>query len=244
MGQSAPMGPPSPPSGAPASELNDLYFDQSYTLDEPVSTTEKILIATFTLTFYIGMFLGLIMFFAAIKRLIEHSKNPNDPRNSVGGVFVLMIGASLLFGLQDTISIATNTLTGKGGFCFNYADKISNSDSSSNQVNFKSDDVACFNAVESELTKELVKELGEGGEDVTIATIANKLTVIFSIMQVIGLIYFVKGIYMLKAISDGTSGGQATYGKVIVLLIVSSLVIDMPNTVDILVQTAKNIAAT
>lgn len=221
--------------------VSDSYLSSSYDITDPnISNVEKLITVIFKLTFLIGVFLGSFMFLAGIKKLLENSKNPNDPRNSLGSVVVLLLGASLLFSLQDSIGIATNTLLGNEGFCFNYADKINVSATS---LKFKNEGASCFDAGNSDITKTMIDKLDSEGNTKAIEELKNKITILFSVMQVIGLIYFIKGIYMLKSIAEGTGGQQLTYGKALLVIIFSSLAIDLPNTLDILLEEAKKMSA-
>jgi hypothetical protein len=217
---------------------NKYDVEYSITGASVMTGAEKLVTSIFMLSYVVGLILGTVLFFASIKRMLAHSKNPNDPRNSIGGAVVIMIGASLLFSLQSSIGIATNTLTGAGGYCFNYHDKVNVKNVSSD---FKSDSATCFDASTSEITSALRDKLNSSGNVTAIEELNRKLTLLFTAFQAIGLIYFIKGIYLLKGVSEGRS--DLTYGKVLMMIIFSSLVIDMPNTINILIETAKNFSS-
>ena len=66
----------------------------------------------------------------------------------------------------------------------------------------------------------------------------EKLRLLFTLFQVIGVIYFIKAIYMLKEASEGSQ--QTGYGKIILMIFASALVIDMPHTIDMLINTIQS----
>ncbi len=196
---------------------------------------EEIAVNLYQLSHFIGIFLGSIMFMYGIKKLIAYSKNQNDPRNSIGGVLVMMIGASMLWSLQSSISLATNTLT-NNNHCFVLS---KDNEDMGNNINKHSGE--CFNAKNSEITAELRASFENNGRSDALSNLLVKINVYFKVLQAIGLIYFIKGIYMLKAAADGT--GNMTYGKIFVVLIASSLVLDLPNSLNMIVNTIKEATA-
>lgn len=183
----------------------------------------------YELTYYVGLALGIVLFLHGIKKLMLYAKNPNDPRNSLGSVLGVMIGASLLFGLQSSINMAVITVNSSStGHCF-----VNNE--TGNSINKHS--AECFNSDNSEITKDMRDLIEERSTVEALENFNKKASNFFLIMKFIGLVYFVRAIYEFKAVSDGQS--NTTYGKVIIMLISSSLVIDMPNTLQMLLNTAK-----
>lgn len=183
----------------------------------------------YELTYYVGLALGIVLFLHGIKKLMLYAKNPNDPRNSLGSVLGVMIGASLLFGLQSSINMAVVTVNSSStGHCF-----VNNE--TGNSIN--KHDAKCFNTDNSEITKDMRDLIEERSTTEALENFNKKASNFFLIMQFVGLVYFVRAIYEFKAVSDGQS--NTTYGKIIIMLISSSLVIDMPNTLQMLLNTAK-----
>jgi uncharacterized protein YhhL (DUF1145 family) len=187
----------------------------------------------YELTYYVGLALGIVLFLHGIKKLTLYAKNPNDPRNSLGSVLVVMIGASLLFGLQSSINMAVSTVNSSTtGHCFV-------NEETGNSIN--KHDAECFDADNSEITKDMRDLIEEKGTGQSLEIFNKKAATFFKIMAMVGLIYFVKAIFLLKSAAEGT--GNTTYGKILTMLIASSLIIDMPNTLQMLINTAKEITA-
>lgn len=187
----------------------------------------------FKLSYYFGLVLGTVMFLIGIRKLVEHSKNPNDPRNSLGSVLVLFIGASMLWSLQSSINLFSNTFNSTGSsFCV-YDKNFEGVDN----ADLNKHGAECFNARDSEITSDLRDELEQRGATTALETLNNKIQSFFYIIQSIGLIYFIKGIFLLKGASEGSN--STSYSKCLIMLITSSLVIDLPDTMNIVINTFK-----
>ncbi|KTF12219.1 hypothetical protein [Pseudoalteromonas sp. H105] len=196
---------------------------------------EAIAVNLYTLSHYVGIFLGSIMFLVGIKMLITYSKNPNDPRNSLGGVLIIFIGASMLWSLQSSISLVTNTLT-NNNHCF-----VLSKDSEDMSNNINKHNGECFNAKNSEITAELRADFEDKGRGEALGELLAKINVYMKVLQAIALVYFIKGIFLLQSIAKGT--GNATYGQALIMIIAASLILDLPNTLEMLINTVKQATA-
>lgn len=183
----------------------------------------------------VGSFLSVLLFFLGIKKLTQHAKNPHDPKNSLGGALVIMIGASLLFSLNTSVSLFTATLTNNQGHCFVVYEKGEKVD----EINPNGG--KCYNENGSELTPELKEKL-EKSKGKSLEIMQKRIRIMFLCFQAIGLIYFIKAIFLLKSAAEGST--SMTYGKILTMLIFSSLVIDMPNTLEMIINTVKQATAT
>lgn len=197
----------------------------------------------YKLAYLFGLVLGTVMYLIAIKKLIEHSKNPNDPRNGLGSVLVLFIGASMLWSLQSSINLFSNTFNGTGSsFCV-YNDNLeARSDEAEKSEDLNKHGAECFNAKNSDITADLRDKLEQKGATESLELLQSKMQSFFYIIQALGLIYFIKAIFLLKSASEGSN--SVTYGKCIIMLIMSSLVMDMPDTLQIIINTFKQMQAT
>jgi hypothetical protein len=202
------------------------------------SELDMIAALSYALIYFIGAILAITLFIKAVSRLLKHGKNPQDPKNSIGGAVVMFIAVGLLTNLHSTIGIMNATLTGNPGHCMMYSDVI---DTETADMFETGADTKCFDASTSELTADMRANLTTGGKADAIESLMKKLNILFGILQAVGLAYFVKGIYTLKSIVENTS--QQTYGQVFTILVMSSLVIDMPNTLLMITETAKKIAS-
>ncbi|OZY30534.1 hypothetical protein CJF36_21835 [Pseudomonas lundensis] len=62
------------------------------------------------------------------------------------------------------------------------------------------------------------------------------MKVIVGLFQAIGFFFFISSIMSLKAVGDGSKHG---YAKPFIILIASALIIDLPHTASMIMETAK-----
>jgi len=176
----------------------------------------------------LGFFTGLVLAFLGIKKLVDYAADSRNPKNSPMSSIIMFCGSGFLLNVDSTLSILINTINDSGGFCF-YGDLSSATD------NPFGNNATCFSEAKS-ITSDLAKELQKQSENAeAINKLQEKLRMLFTLFQLVGLVYFIKGIYMLKAASEGSQ--QASYGKILIMIIASTAVIDMPHTIDIIINT-------
>lgn len=175
-----------------------------------------------------GFLSGLILAFLGLKKLIDYAGDSRNPKNSPLSSLIMFFAAGLLLNINASLSVFINTLNNSGGYCF-YGDLSGNSDT------IFGNNSSCFAEAKS-ITKDLANELQKQTENTeSVKKLEEKLRMLFTLFQLVGLIYFIKGIYMLKAASEGSQ--QASYMKILFMIIASCLVIDMPHTIKILINT-------
>lgn len=212
---------------------------QLYTvMDSNASEAEKILINLFSLTYFVGIIIGSVMAYWTFNKLTAYAANPDSVRNSVPSILIVAIGSAILFSLGSSISIATNTVTAENGYCFNYHDKVATTTTMST---FKEGGAECFDASTSEVTKELKEKLEANGKIESLEKFNDRFTLLLTTFQVVGLIFFIKALSMLVDISDGKS--NFGYPSVLIILFMSVLAIDIDGTLEIILNTAKELAS-
>lgn len=185
----------------------------------------------FNLVHYVIFFvLAPIFFLLAFKKMTDYAKNPNDPKNTALSPLILLFAGSLLLNVKASSSMFINSLNSTNNVCF-----IQNSQ---NFVNDKN----CFDDAASEVTNHYKDELETKDKSNILEEFNEKIALLYMLFQSIGMIYFIKGILLLKAAAEGVS--SVTYGKILIIIVCSSFVIDMPNTMDMLIETAKKLTAT
>lgn len=199
-------------------------------LAEPTAF-DNTLTSVYILIRTIGVLMGAILVFMGIKKLVDYAQDQRNPKNSPISAIVIFFGASLLLNLNQTMSMVINTVQGDTGdsYCF-YAE--------TSMQNPFGNNTSCFNDA-MQLTEELAQKLkNENGAQESVQKLKEKLRLLFTLFQVIGVIYFIKAIYMLKEASEGSQ--QTGYGKIILMIFASALVIDMPHTIDMLINTIQS----
>jgi hypothetical protein len=188
------------------------------------SAREGLIVTLFTFTQGLALIIGLwtmIKFFTTLK---QHADSPNDPSASKFKVLMILLTAVLLLNLNTAIDIMVKTTLGTEAYCFSLDPDATGGKTSD-----------CFNPESSELTSELQKRLDSKikSKDEFLKYVGLAMGAI----QFLGLIFFVKGVLMIKQIGDGQ--GQAGPGKVIIALIFSALIIDLPHTMEVILATIK-----
>jgi hypothetical protein len=183
---------------------------------------------------YIAGFLGALLMFLAIFKLVEHGKNPNDPRNKLSVALVIMIAGSLLTSLNSSISMFTATLTNNQGHCF----VVYQEGEMVEEINPNGG--KCYDQDGSDLSPEMLKKLEEK-EGKSLEIMKKRVRILFTCFSAIGLIYFIKAVFLLKDVAEGSS--STTYGKVLTMMIFSTLVMDLNNTMSIILATVKQSTA-
>jgi hypothetical protein len=183
---------------------------------------------------YIAGFLGALMMFIAIFKLVEHGKNPNDPKNKLSVALVIMIGGALLTNVNSSISMFTATLTNNQGHCF----VVYEAGEKVDEINPNGG--KCYDQDGADLSPELLEKLEKSGSN-SLEIMKKRVRILFTCFSAIGLIFFIKSIFLLKAVAEGSSG--TTYGKVLTMMIFSTLVMDMNSTMSLIIETVKQSTA-
>lgn len=183
---------------------------------------------------YIAGFLGILMMYIAILKLVAHGKNPNDPKNKLSAALVIMIGGALLTNINGSISMFTATLTNNQGHCFvvyEAGEKVEEINPNGGK---------CYNQDGADLSPEMLKKLEEN-EGKSLDIMKKRVRILFTCFSAIGLVYFIKSVFLLKSVAEGTN--SSTYGKVLTMMIFSTLVMDMNNTLSMILETVKQSTA-
>jgi hypothetical protein len=172
--------------------------------------------------------LGGGLCFIGITKFAAYSTDSRNPKNSLNAALVTLFAGSLLLNISGTISIIQNTFNqGSSGFCF-YAESAENPHMAD----------SCFQDSNIISDRYLSEVRGESPESTSMKKFRDKVRLILSMAQLIGLFYFVKGLLTLKSVSEGKD--NTTYGKVLIMIFASALVMDASHTVDMLVETINS----
>ncbi len=204
----------------------------SFSLSAEASAFDKTLSSVYILVRVFGALLAIILAFLGVKKLYDFANdNRGDPKNRPAVAIIMLFASALLLDMDKSMSLMINTVTGSGGYCF-YGESVN---SNSNPFG---NDSSCFDNAMS-VTEDLAKEMqNETGAEESIKKLKEKLRMLFMLFQIVGVVYFMKGVYMLKGAAEGAQ--DVTYGKILLILFASSAVIDMPHTIDIIVNTISS----
>jgi hypothetical protein len=187
---------------------------------------DSLLMTVFSLsTKYVSTLLGAIFVYIGLLKLYAHSKDGRDQKNSIGSIVATLFAGSLLLNVNIFSNMLTQTFLGDG-FCFL-------ADSSKNTNKYGS----CFTTVQS-TTDKYLGELSGKSTDIDTVKLNDKIRLLFTLFQVIAMMYIMKGLYALKSISEGKS--NSSYGSTLVQLFAASLFLNLPRLLDLIYETLKS----
>jgi hypothetical protein len=160
---------------------------------------------------------------------MSRAADSNRQGASPSGIIIMMLVASVLISLNSSIGLIMKEFSASDdGYC----NVIKNQGSSKagsfvSETSYAGD---CFNVGESKFIKDLTKKSSESGKAPEV--VIENFTLIISLFQSIGLIFFITGwvrIYMIS--SKGGGNQQYTYGSSALMILFSTFIIDLPNTI-------------
>jgi hypothetical protein len=179
---------------------------------------------------YIGLIklvvflIGFIVFISGAYKLILLTEQGGKMAKGVPLMFIIV--GSIMMNLTTSIGVFGNTYFKAGDFFFVVSEGAINN--------------ACMNTEISGLTGELksrIEKLSSGG---TAEKFLENIQIIIGIFQIIGLIYFSVGAYGLAQVANGSSKDSG-YGKPIITMFASALIVDIPHTAQMAIDTLEKI---
>lgn len=139
---------------------------------------------------------------------------------------VYMLVGAILMNITLAIGVFGNTYFKAGDFCFVVSEGSIND--------------ACMNKEVSGLTGETKARLEKLSSASTAEQFLQNMQIIIGIFQIIGLIYFAVGAYGIAEVSNGSSK-ESGYGKPIITMFASALIVDIPHTAQMAIDTLHKI---
>ena len=179
---------------------------------------------------YIGLIqvvvflIGLITFIAGGYKLILLAEEGKKMGKGVPMVHIIV--GTILMNLTIAIGVFGNTYFKAGDFCFVVAEGSINN--------------ACMNTEVSGLTGELKSRVEKLSSGSTAEQFMQNIQIIIGIFQIIGFIYFAIGAYGLVQVANGSSKENG-YGKPIITMFASALIVDLPHTAQMAIDTLEKI---
>lgn len=187
----------------------------------------EIVSSLYTLVTIFATAMGIVLMIVAVQKLKRRADNPNDPKAFPASIIVTLFAGAMAFNYSNTAGSMIVSLLGSqdAGYCFILDAETSGDVLSEN----------CWDASNSEVLKDIEERVNKMSDNNAGTAIKENAETIIALFQLIGLIYFLKGLYGLKVTSEGQS--REGYGKPIITLIASALVIDLPHTIEMLQET-------
>ena len=168
--------------------------------------------------------IGSIVFISGAYKLTLIAEQGSKVGKSVPLIYIIV--GTILMNITLAIGAFGNTYFKAGDFCFVVSDGAINN--------------ACMNTEVSGLTGELkarIEKLSSGG---TAEKFLENIQIIIGLFQIIGLIYFSVGAYGIAQVSNGSSK-ESGYGKPIITMFASALIVDIPHTAQMAINTLHDI---
>ena len=97
-----------------------------------------------------------------------------------------------------------------------------------------------MNTEVSGLTGELKARIEKLSSGSTAESFLGNIQIIIGLFQIIGLIYFAVGAYGIAQVANGSSK-ESGYGKPIITMFASALIVDIPHTAMMAIETLEKI---
>lgn len=192
--------------------------------DDATQARVELISANIGLIKLVVFLIGFITFVSGGYKLILLTEQGGKMGKSVPLVYILV--GTILMSLTTSIGVFGNTLFKAGDFCFVVAEGSINN--------------GCMNTEVSGLTGELkarVEKLSSGN---TAEQFMQNVQIIIGIFQIIGFIYFAIGAYGLAQVANGSSKENG-YSKPIITMFASALIVDIPHTAQMAIDTLERI---
>ncbi|EOA5670036.1 hypothetical protein ACEPU1_31000 [Pseudomonas aeruginosa] len=168
--------------------------------------------------------IGLITFIAGGYKLILLAEEGKKMGKGVPMIHIIV--GTILMNLTIAIGVFGNTYFKAGDFCFVVSEGTINN--------------ACMNTEVSGLTGELKSRVEKLSSGSTAEQFMQNIQIIIGIFQIIGFIYFAIGAYGLVQVANGSSKENG-YGKPIITMFASALIVDLPHTAQMAIDTLEKI---
>lgn len=193
---------------------------------------EQLLSTIFIFINYIGFALGLYVLIYTII-LLATKYADRDREITIGKLAVSLIVASVLMNITGTFNKLIYDLRGGesgGEYCFVYGLDDNAFD------NLPTGD-ACYDVNGSPLAQDYISKI-EDSEDKNM--IMSNIRFGLAIFQIIGVIFFIYGFVLLRKVNMGLERG-AGYMKPILIILFSALMVDLPHTIDVIIDALKQL---
>lgn len=193
--------------------------------DAAVKAQAELISAIQKLIYIVSFLIGLILMVSGGYKMKAMTDN-NQKTNIFSAPIMSILVGVIMMNSSESLSVFGATLFNAEKFCLVIDDgRINDSCMSTELV-----------GVTGEL-KSRIEKLSSGS---TAEIFMDKIQVIIGIFQIIGLIYFLVGAYGLVQVANGSSKENG-YGKPIVTMFASALIVDIPHTMQMAIDTLEKI---
>ncbi len=192
-------------------------------IDDATSNRVELIAAFNKLIILVGFLIGLTVTISGGYKLVQVGNQGAKFGWGAPAMYVLV--GVIMMNVSPSLSVITNTY-----FKVDFCTMIDESQSVSS---------SCFKDELSGLTGPLKERITRLSSDSTAEKFMENIEVIIGIFQVIGFIYFLTGAYGLTQVANGSA--QHGYGKPIITMVASALIVDIPHTATMFIDTLHQI---
>ena len=205
-----------------------LVSNMTFAANGAIAARTEMIAQFYQLVTVFGMAMGIgLMVLGGIK-LKKRADNPNDAKSFPTAIIITLLAGALSFNYAGSAGLIINSFLGNdSGYCF----VVQDGNYSENDGYSKN----CWNPDNSDILQEVADKVDQMSNGTAGSKLKENARAIVALFQTIGLIYLLKGFYGLKLVAEGTA--REGYGKPIITLIASALVIDLPHTLTMLQNT-------
>ncbi|HEJ6524389.1 hypothetical protein N5J66_12660 [Pseudomonas juntendi] len=193
--------------------------------DASIKARAEIITAVSDLIYVVSFLIGLILLVTGGYKL-KLISDENQKGNKYGAPAMAILAGVIIMNCSESLSVLGATYLNAEKFCMIVADgSISDS---------------CMNTELVGVTGELKSRIEKLSSGSTAEAFMDNIRIIIGIFQIIGLIYFLVGAYGLYEVANGSSKENG-YGKPIITMFASALIVDIPHTIQIALDTLEKI---
>lgn len=199
-------------------------FALGASVEDATSNRVELIAAFNKLIIIVGFMIGLAVTISGGYKMVQVGNQ--GAKFGWGTPVIYILAGVVMMNVSPSLSVITNTY-----FKVDFCTMIDESQSVSS---------SCFKDEISGLTGPLKERITRLSSDSTAQAFMQNIEIIVGIFQVIGFIYFLTGAYGLTQVANGSSrdGG---YGKPIITMVASALIVDIPHTATMFIDTLHQI---
>lgn len=185
----------------------------------------------YTLITYIATAIGLGLMILGGVKMKKRADNPNDVKAFPMSIVVTFLVGAMMFNFSQTSNTFIKTFLGdSANYCMIALET---------QVAGEIPKEGCWDASQSEALNEVIAKANSMNDANTTEQIRNNAKIFLMVFQTLGFVFLLKGYYKLKLASEGVQ--NETYSEAFIIILFSSLAIDLPNTIELIKSTLETI---
>ncbi|MFA0315808.1 hypothetical protein AB4521_11785 [Vibrio cyclitrophicus] len=200
------------------------FTSSSFGVDYTASST--MIGQIYTLITYVATSMGLGLMILGGVKMKKRADNPNDVKTFPMSIVVTFLVGAMMFNFSQTSNTFIKSFLGdSANYCMIALET---------QVAGEIPKEGCWDASKSEALNEVIAKADAMNED-SAEQIRQNAKIFYMVLQTVGFVFFLKGLYHLKLASENTP--NITYFTAFRTIFFSALVIDLQHTYEMAAST-------